>query len=206
AAIAGAALLVGAGVASADPGHGRGPYGHAPAYDYYDSHGVPDYDVDGDGYLSPPERAPQRADRDHDGRLDPRERRHLERLLVRQQPRWGYGDPWGAPGRDPRHLAEHDLNRDGVLDRREMRDLRRHDRIEQLFYTFDRNGDRRLSYWEIDRTPLIATFRYADHDGDGNVTFAELDHYIEAPEQHRVRPRPRPRPGWSWSGSWSLGF
>lgn len=216
AAIAAAGLLVTTDVANAEP-HlelhtgGYGSYGDGSYYyddDRYGTvHGGIDYDRNGDGVLSYRERLIEQFDRNHDGRLDATERRAFQdyqrirdRRGYSQGYSYGYSDPYGSD-RSPEHLDEHDLNKDGVIDHYEMQQLNRHDQLEDLFKIYDRNADGYLSFGESNRTPLRRHFRSADHDVDGYLGWNEIEHYLEAPEQHRPNPRHRAYRGGS-SGRW----
>lgn len=205
----GVGLLASAGNARAqvhhddyyDDGYG---YGHSDyGYDPRDSHGGVMYDRDGDGVMDPGEWLTMQFDRNHDGVLDRRERAERDRYVygnpdyrqrhhrhgVQMWSDWDGRRGWNDSSHQ-RHLSEHDVNRDGILDRRELRALHRHDDLEELFGYYDRNGDGVLSRRETLRTPLRNLIGAADHEGDGFVTWDELDHYLADPGAHQPAYRP----------------
>lgn len=201
----GVGLLASAGDARAQV-HG-GHYDDYDDYDSYpdprhtrDSHGGVTYDRDGDGVMDAGEWLTMRFDQNHDGVLDRRERALRDRYVYRNPSyrslhhrdgvrMWSDYDARGRNHHSQRHLREHDQDGDGYLDRRELRDLRRHDDLEQVFAFYDRNGDGVLSPREMRRTPLRNLARAADHEGDGYLTWDELDHYLDEPEAHAPRHR-----------------
>lgn len=104
----------------------------------------------------------ERFDRDHDGRLDPRERRRAVRALRRLARRLAMHERRsGRPDRD---------NRADRPDRddRAYRPDRRNERIRRLVERFDRNGDGVISPDEM--PPGMARRpRPLDRNGDGSL-------------------------------------
>lgn len=197
------------------------------------------YDGDNDNVIDKSEWMGLRFDTDRNGVLEGRERTLRDRFVERNPAFWeelraergvlkwseldgrdydgrDYGTPtygWQRPTHGPSqaHLSEHDLDRNGYLDRYEMEDLRRHERIEQIFARHDLNRDGVLSFREIRNRSLRWTARRADRDRNGLVTFAELDDRMDdgAPAYRSRRPvqtRVASRPSFRYDYNLRFGF